>query len=67
MVRELYSWLVKLTKKQFREGYSKIDETYPDELSGEDLEYSWEYLQDSIPFFRLAAEKDLWVLFTADQ
>ncbi|WP_124097939.1 YfbM family protein [Ruminococcus sp. Marseille-P6503] len=66
-VKNIYTQLAGLTKKQFREGYDKIDETYPDERGDEDFEYSWEYLQDAVPFFRLAAEKGLWVLFTADQ
>lgn len=67
MVAELAKELEKLTAKQFKRGYDQIDDTYPDELSKEDMEYSWEYLQDAIPFFRFASQHGLWVLFTADQ
>ena len=56
-----------LTKAKFRRGYRLIDESYPEQLSDEDMEYSWEYLQDAVPFFRHAAKMGLWVLFTADQ
>ncbi|MGN0623301.1 MAG: DUF1877 family protein [Oscillospiraceae bacterium] len=66
-VEALYKELEKLTKAQFKKGYKKIDDTYPDSLSDEDMEYTWEYLEDAVPFFRFAAAKKLWVLFTADQ
>ena len=59
--------LEKLTKAKFKRGYDQIDSTYPEPLSKEDMEYSWEYLEDAVPFFRHAASQGLWVLFTADQ
>ena len=68
MVSQLAQGLEKLTKAQFKKGYDSIDDTYPEEeRSKEDMEYSWEYLQDAVPFFRHAAKQGLWVLFTADQ
>lgn len=67
MVSELAKGLDKLTKAQFKRGYDKIDDSYPEPLSKEDMELSWEYLEDAVPFFRFAAEHGLWVLFTADQ
>lgn len=66
-VSQIAQGLSKLTKAQFKKGYEKIDDTYPEELSKADMEYSWEYLEDAEPFFRYAAAKGLWVLFTADQ
>lgn len=65
-VKNIYTRLASLTKKQFQAGYDKIDETYPDERGSKDFENAWEYLQDSVPFFRLAAQKGLWVMFTAE-
>ncbi|MBR1764144.1 MAG: YfbM family protein [Ruminococcus sp.] len=67
MAAELVKGLEALTEKQFKQGYDRIDDTYPDELSKEDMEYSFEYLQDAVPLFRFAAKHGLWVLFTADQ
>ncbi len=67
MVAEVAKRLSKLTKAQFKKGYDSIDDSYPEPLSKDDMEYSFEYLQDAIPFFRFAAEHGLWVLFTADQ
>lgn len=66
-VSDLAGELEKLTKARFKRGYDSIDDTYPEPLSKEDMEYSWEYLQDAVPFFRHAAKQGLWVLFTADQ
>ena len=67
MAAELVKRLEKLSKAEFRRGYEKIDDTYPDETSKEDLEYTWEYLEDAVPLFRYAEKHGLWVLFTADQ
>ncbi|MBR6102959.1 MAG: YfbM family protein [Ruminococcus sp.] len=67
MVSELAKGLETLTKAKFKRGYDAIDSTYPEPLSKEDMEYSWEYLGDAVPFFTFAAKHGLWVLFTADQ
>ena len=66
-VTSLAEGLDRLTKARFKRGYDSIDGTYPEPLSKEDMEYSWEYLEDAVPFFRHAAKQGLWVLFTADQ
>ncbi len=64
MAAELAKELEKLTKAKFKRGFDSIDESYPEPLSKEDMEESWEYLQDALPFFRHAAKQGLWVLFT---
>ena len=66
-VARLAEELEKLTKAKFKRGYDSIDGSYPEPKSKEDMEYSWEYLEDAVPFFRHAAGQGLWVLFTADQ
>ena len=45
--------------------YKKIGSDYEDK-SAEDYEYTLEVLQDSVPFWRFAAEHGLYVLFTAE-
>lgn len=67
-VRAVYKGLSKLSDAEFRKRYKAIpDEEYGELKSKEDLEYTLEYLQDSVSFWRYAAEQGLWVLFTADQ
>ena len=67
-VKRIYQFLQELTEEKFRELYFAIDpEEYGFELSEEDFEYTWYYLSDSIPFWKSAAEKELWVLFDVDQ
>ena len=67
-VKRIYQFLQELTEEKFRERYFAIDpEEYGFELSEEDFEYTWYYLSDSIPFWKNAAEKQLWVLFDVDQ
>ena len=66
--KRIYQFLQELTEETFRELYFAIDpEEYGFELSEEDFEYTWYYLSDSIPFWKNAAEKQLWVLFDVDQ
>lgn len=67
LVRRIVKELGSLSVEAFRAGYDRIDDTYPDPLSDEDFEYTYSYLEDALPFFRHAAEHDLWVLFTVDQ
>ena len=67
-VKRIYQFLQELTEEKFRERYFAIDpEEYGFELSEDDFEYTWYYLSDSIPFWKNAAEKQLWVLFDVDQ
>jgi hypothetical protein len=65
-VKAVYEALCDLTDKDFKKGYGKISpEEYPDK-GKEDCENTLEYLHDSLPFWRFAAEHELWVLFTAE-
>ena len=67
-VRQVSQFLEGLTEEAFRKLYFAIDpEAYGFELSGEDFEYTWGYLADSLPFWKNAAEKGLYVLFDVDQ
>lgn len=66
--KAVYETLSKLTDAEFRKRYKAIpDEEYGDFKDNEDMEYTLEYLRDSVSFWRYAAEQGLWVLFTADQ
>lgn len=66
-VRAVYEGLSKIDEKAFRKMYDRIPaDEYPDKDT-EDFEYTLEYLQDSIAFWKFAADNGLWVLFTADQ
>lgn len=65
-VKAVYEALSGISRRSFKAGYELIDdEEYPDR-SLEDFLYTFDYLMDSIAFWRFAAENDLWVLFTAD-
>lgn len=66
-VKTVYEALSALSEKDFKKGYNKIDPEEYEDKGKEDYEYTLEYLQDSLPFWRFAAEHGLWVLFTADQ
>lgn len=57
--------------KEWFEKYENVKEKLnckngfpPDE---EDFEYTWEYLEDSIAFWKKAAEEGRYVLFTVDR
>ena len=50
------------------ERYCKIDaEDYGMQPDAEDFDYTWEYLQDSLDFWKKAAEEQRYVLFTVDR
>ena len=67
-VQRIDTFLQELTEETFRELYFAIDpREYGMEPDEEDFEYTWYYLSDSIPFWKNAAEKGLWVLFDVDQ
>ena len=67
-VQKAAQFLQGLTEEKFRELYFAIDpEEYGFDLSEDDFEYTWYYLKDSVPFWKNAAEKGLWVLFDVDQ
>jgi hypothetical protein len=57
-----------LTRAEFSERYQAIDaEDYGHELTDEDLEYTWNWLQEVIRLYQTAAAENRYVLFTADQ
>ena len=67
-VAEIAKILPERTKAECRECYDKIDEEdYGFALDDEDFEYTWEYLQDSLDFWKKAAEEKRYVLFTVDR
>ena len=67
-VRWVSKFLQGLTEARFRELYFAIDpEEYGFELSEDDFEYTWSNLEGSVPFWKNAAEKGLYVLFDVDQ
>lgn len=43
------------------------EEDYGMETDEEDFEYTWEYIQDSLDFWKTAAEEKRYVLFTVDR
>jgi len=67
-VRQAAQLLQTLTEEKFRELYFAIDaDDYgmtPDE---DDFGFTWGYLEESIEFWKNAAERKLWVLFDASQ
>lgn len=67
-VAEIAKALPERSKEECRKCYYMIDkEDYgfpPDE---EDFEYTWYYLQDSLDFWKKAAEEKRYVLFTVDR
>ena len=64
-VKAVAKRLAVIGERSFSVRYDKIPaEEYPDK-SKADCESAFEYLCDSVPFWRYAAAKGLWVLFTA--
>ena len=67
-VAEIAEELPKRTKEECRKCYDMIDpEDYDGPLDEEDFEYTWYYLQDSLDFWKKAAEEKRYVLFTVDR
>lgn len=67
-VAEVAKALPALTKEECEERYCKIDaEDYGMQPDAEDFDYTWEYLQDSLDFWKKAAEEQRYVLFTVDR
>jgi len=66
-VQDISNALEKFTKSEFKEKYYSIDEaSYGFPLVDEDCEYSWNWLKDTIPFWRRASKDNLFVIFTVD-
>ncbi|ADU21847.1 MULTISPECIES: DUF1877 family protein [Ruminococcus] len=66
-VRKVYEALLGLEDSDIKRRYFAIPADEYEDKGEEDFEYTLEYLQDSLSFWRYAAEHGLWVLFTADQ
>ncbi len=67
-VAEIAEALPRKTKEECRKCYDMIDEEdYGMQPDDEDFEYTWEYLQYSLDFWKKAAEEKRYVLFTVDR
>jgi Domain of unknown function (DUF1877) len=67
-VRAIAKELPQVTQDLFRGRYAGIAAAgYEGPIGVEDFEYTWEWFQGLVPFFKTAAAHDRWVLFTADQ
>ncbi len=67
-VTEVAKALPLLPKETCEERYCKIDaEDYGMQPDAEDFDYTWEYLQGSLDFWKRAAEEGRYVLFTVDR
>ncbi|RGZ01609.1 DUF1877 family protein [Clostridium sp. AM58-1XD] len=67
-VKEIAKVLPYRTKEECRKCYYMIDkEDYGLQTDEEDFEYTWTYLQDSLDFWKKAAEENRYVLFTVDR
>jgi hypothetical protein len=66
-VCEISKAVQKLSKAELRAGYGKINKKEYAQFSEDDFEYTWDWFQDSLAFWRNAAEQKKFVLFTADQ
>jgi hypothetical protein len=57
-----------ISKEDLRKGYNKIDsKDYGLDLTDEDFEYTWDWFQNSLDFWKKAASEKRFVLFTVDQ
>ena len=67
-VRKTLEAMEKLTEEALRKRYFAIpQEDYGFPLSAEDFKYTYNYFRTSLPFWRWAAARGRYVLFTADQ
>lgn len=67
-VRAIASTLENVDRDILKQGYYRINENdYGFPLTDEDFEYTWDWLEQSKGFWKLAAEKNRYVLFTVDQ
>ncbi len=67
-VKVVAAALASLTHDQFRQRYQSIDsEDYGFDLTDEDFEYTWNWLQEVTRLYQTAAAEGRHVLFTADQ
>ncbi len=65
-VSDIYNARAGVTAEMFRQKYFQIDKSIY-ETSDEDMEYTWEWFDQSREFWKRAAADGRYVLFTADQ
>lgn len=66
-VKDLSSALQPITKEELRRRYDAIDEeSYDDDLSEEDFEYTWHWFENVRSFYVRAAAAGRHVIFTVD-
>lgn len=67
-VKDIANSLEQIDHEDFRSRYYAIDSNdYGFPLTDEDFEYTWEWFQNVRKLYRVAAETERYVLFTADQ
>lgn len=67
-VQEIAGALNAVTKSSFRQLYFDIDpKKYGFDLTDEDFEYSWGWLEKLVPFYLRSADAGRSVIFTTDQ
>ncbi len=67
-VHQISQAIESVTEAELRTGYSRItSEDYGMPVSNDDFEYTWGWLQETIDFWKKAAEERRYVLFTADK
>jgi hypothetical protein len=65
---EVAAAFTKITEDWMRKRYwAIIEDDYGFKLSEEDFAYTWDWFNGLDAFFRDAADRGLWVIFTADQ
>lgn len=67
-VADICHFLSNLSEAEFRELYFKIDaDKYEFGVDEQDFKYTWDWLIDTLKFWKSAAEKKQWVIFSVDQ
>lgn len=68
MVKDVAKAISEVTQDDCRRKYFSIGaEKYGFQLTEEDFKYTWDWLQNTIDFWKNAAEKELYVIFSIDQ
>jgi hypothetical protein len=67
-VKEIAQAVEQIDKAELRKRYFEMNEDdYDGPFNEDDFEYTWEWFEESKPFWELAAKENRYVLFTADQ
>jgi len=68
MVKDIYRALEMLDESSFKQKYQAIDESeYGLPMGDDDFQYTWDWLKDTLLFWKMASEQNLYVIFTVDQ